>query len=97
VISSKRFRDNTEDIDLNKNHHSGSSNRTLWVAWRRIRGSRAPALAHLEHIVAANIMLGRARTAARVPGTGTAGQALCQGVQHALGCLKSITAARLEA
>ena len=56
-----------EDIDLNKNHHNGSSNRTLWVTWRRIRDSRAPVLAHLEHFRAANILLERARTAARAP------------------------------
>lgn len=56
-----------EDIDLNKNHHNGSTNRTLWVTWRRIRGSRAPVLAHLEHFLAANIVLERARTAAHAP------------------------------
>lgn len=52
-----------EDIDLNKNQRNSGSNRTLWVTWRRIRGSRDPVLAHLEHFLAANIVLERARTA----------------------------------
>lgn len=88
-----------EDTDLNKNQRNSGSNRTLWVTWRRIRDSRGPVLAHLEHFLAANIVLERARTAACASEwakTWTGVQALPHGVQHTPGCQKSITAARLE-
>lgn len=98
VIGSERFRDSTEDIDLNKNHWNGSSNRTLWVTWRRIRGSRAAALAHVEHFLAANTMLERGRGLHMGAGTGMGAgmRALQQGVRCTPGCLKSI-ASGLEA